>query len=134
MTPIFVFGSNLMGIHGAGAAREALENWGAEWGVSEGLTGNSYAIPTKDELFKTLPLESIKISVDRFIYVAIHNPHFYFFVTPIGCGLAGYAHNQIAPLFRSVMDLHNVGLCTTWRVGLAKSAAATSPSLGETDE
>lgn len=115
MTPIFVFGSNLAGIHGAGAAREALYNWGAEWGVGHGLTGSAYAIPTKDERIQTLPLTHIEVYVAQFIGFAQTSPDKYFFVTPIGCGLAGYTHGLIAPYFEPALGMPNVGLCKTWR-------------------
>lgn len=97
---IFVFGSNLSGHHGAGAAREAYENFGAKWGVGIGLTGMAYAIPTKDEKLKTLPLEQISLHVRTFLKYAAKHPNKEFFVTAIGCGLAGYDPRQIAPMFK----------------------------------
>ncbi len=96
---IFVFGSNLGGVHGAGAARTALVHYGAEWGQGRGLQGNSYAIPTKDEKLNTLPLDQIKVHVEYFLDFAYDHPELYFFVTRIGCGLAGYKDEEIAPLF-----------------------------------
>jgi len=96
---IFVFGSNLAGIHGAGAARYALNNCGAIWGHGVGLQGSSYAIPTRDHRIKTLPLETIQKYVDDFIQFARSTPNLTFEVTPIGCGLAGYSVYQIAPMF-----------------------------------
>lgn len=96
---IFVFGSNLSGIHGAGAALEANLKHGAELGVGEGPTGNSYAIPTKDLKIKTLPLDDIEDSVEQFIDYAEDNWETTFFVTRIGCGLAGYKEKEIAPFF-----------------------------------
>jgi hypothetical protein len=96
---IFVFGSNLAGIHGAGAARHANINLGAVWGVGEGMTGSTYAIPTKDFLIRTLPLESIKVSVQTFLDYAKDNLDTEFFVTRIGCVLAGYTDADIAPMF-----------------------------------
>lgn len=100
-TPIFVFGSNESGIHGAGAAKFALENHGAIWGVGFGLQGNSFAIPTKNFKIKTLPIEKIKIYVDKFLEFANMNPEMTFQLTPIGCGLAGYKPHQIGPLFKN---------------------------------
>lgn len=97
---IFVFGSNLAGIHGAGAADEAYQNFDAKWGVGEGPTGRAYAIPTKDENIQTLPLERIKQSVDKFIEHARQCSAEEFFVTAVGCGLAGYTPEQIAPMFK----------------------------------
>ena len=96
---IFVFGSNLAGRHGKGAALYARENYGAKYGVGHGRTGYSYAIPTKDYKLKTLPLDAIKIYVGQFIEYAKDNPQLNFMLTPIGTGLAGYTHSQIAPMF-----------------------------------
>lgn len=97
---IFVFGSNLRGVHGAGAAKYAAENHNAIWGQGEGLQGTSYAIPTKDENIKTLPLHRIEIYVQRFLEFAKQHPELQFNVTAIGCGLAGYKPEQIAPMFK----------------------------------
>lgn len=96
---IFVFGSNLAGRHGKGAALYARQKHGAIYGQGIGRQGNSYAIPTKDEHIKTLPLERIKPYVDQFLEYAKANPHDRFFVTAIGCGLAGYDPTDIMPLF-----------------------------------
>ncbi len=97
---IFVFGSNLAGRHGKGAALEAIKNHGAIYGIGIGLQGNSYAIPTKDYNIKTLPLDEIKFHVDFFIKFAEKNKHLTFLLTAIGCGLAGYTPKDIAPMFR----------------------------------
>ena len=99
---IFVFGSNLAGRHGKGAALHAIKHHGAIYGVGEGIQGNSYGIPTKDEKIRTRPLDKIKISVDRFIEFANDNPHLTFQITEIGCKLAGYTPEQIAPMFFNV--------------------------------
>lgn len=96
---IFVFGSNLAGRHGAGAARYALENEGAIYGKGVGLQGNSYAIPTKDANIKTLPLYEIKKYVDEFLEFAYNHTELKFKVTQVGCGLAGYKAEQVAPMF-----------------------------------
>ena len=96
---IFVFGSNLAGRHGKGAALCAKNNHGAVYGVGEGMTGNSYAIPTKDFNIRTRSLLAIKHSVDKFVKYAIANPEKQFNVTRIGCGYAGYADKDIAPMF-----------------------------------
>lgn len=96
---IFVFGSNLAGRHGGGAAFEAARYFGAVYGVGVGPTGRSYAIPTKDERIETLPLEIIRVHVDEFLEYAAGNPGTEFFVTAIGCGLAGYEPQDIAPMF-----------------------------------
>lgn len=97
---IFVFGSNLAGRHGAGAAKEARLKYGAIYGQAMGRQGNSYAIPTKDEHLRPLPLEDIHDYVDTFRNYAIAHPELRFNVTRIGCGLAGYSDVEIAPMFR----------------------------------
>lgn len=99
MQQIFVFGSNLAGRHGKGAAKFALDNHGAIRGRGIGLQGNSYAIPTKDERLNVLPLVFIEYHVRNFVRFAAENPTMSFNVTPIGCGLAGYQPEQIAPFF-----------------------------------
>lgn len=96
---IFVFGSNQAGIHGAGAARFAYDKLGAEYGVGEGITGKCYAIPTKDSQIHTLPLSVVKEAVDRFKAHAANHPKDSFFMTRVGCGLAGYVDEDIAPMF-----------------------------------
>lgn len=102
---IFVFGSNLAGLHGAGAARFA-EKWkGAKRGVGVGLQGDSYAIPTKDYQIRTLSLPAVTSHVMEFISFAKHRYNdFEFQVTCIGCGLAGFKNEQIAPLFIDATD------------------------------
>ena len=101
MPDIFVFGSNLAGRHGKGAALYARKHYGAEYGIGEGVTGRAYAIPTKTETLAVRPIADIKESVDRFIEYAWLHPMDRFQLTAIGCGLAGYTPDQIAPLFRS---------------------------------
>lgn len=100
---IFVFGSNLAGHHADGAARVALNRFGAVWGQGEGLQGNSYAIPTM-----LGNVETIKQYVDRFIEFAENEKVLTFYVTKIGCGIAGYDIKDIAPLFRDAYNLSNV--------------------------
>jgi len=97
---VFVFGSNQAGRHGKGAALYARQYHGAVYGVGEGITGNSYALPTKDKYMKTRSLNSIKRSVDRFIRYANNNPDLQFEVTKVGCGLAGYNEEDISPMFK----------------------------------
>ncbi len=97
--PVFVFGSNLTGRHGKGAALHARQHHGAIYGRGVGLQGNSYAIPTKDEHVRALPLDRIKPYVDQFLAFAKDHPEMTFQVTAIGCGLAGYKPPQIAPMF-----------------------------------
>ena len=96
---IFVFGSNLQGVHGAGAARLAHERFGADYGVGEGMTGRSYALPTKDENIKTRSLTKIQESFCSFIKCVLDNPHLDFLLTKVGCGLAGYSTDDIADVF-----------------------------------
>ena len=96
---IFVFGSNLAGVHGAGAAKTAFKKFGAVWSEGRGLWGCSYAIPTKNMCLKTLPLEHIGDYVSLFLEDAAALRHLTFLVTPIGCGLSGYTPKDIAPLF-----------------------------------
>lgn len=103
---IFVFGSNKSGIHGAGAARFALKNHGAKWGIGEGIVGNSYALPTKGFHIEELPLAEIQHSVNRFIetaeFWALRGAEFQ--VTRVGCGLGGHQDADIAPMFQAAPD------------------------------
>lgn len=112
---IFVFGSNEAGRHGKGAALNALRGFGAIYGQGVGLQGNSYAIPTKDSNLNTLPLEKIKAYVDDFILFASKNNDKIFFVTRVGCGLAGYSDKDISPMFAPAKPLTNVILPVEWR-------------------
>jgi hypothetical protein len=96
---VFVFGSNLAGRHGKGAALEARLCHGAIYGQGEGRQGMSYAIPTKDERLRPLPLLRIGEGARRFIEHALGHPDERFLVTRIGCGLAGFTDGQIAPMF-----------------------------------
>lgn len=114
---IFVFGSNLAGRHGKGAALHARKHYGAIYGMGCGPTGRSYAIPTKDEYLRVLPLDVIREHVARFIEHARLNPHDKFIVTAVGTGLAGYKHEQIAPMFKGSPS--NCALPDEWQ-GLAE--------------
>lgn len=96
---VFVFGSNLAGRHGSGSAKEALLNWGAVYGVGVGPMGRSYAIATKDTFLKTLSLGRIEVHVKEFLGYARRHPDCKFNVVAIGCGLAGYKPEDIAPMF-----------------------------------
>lgn len=108
---IFVFGSNLSGLHAGGAARIAHQVFGAKWGVGYGLTGKTYAIPTKSHsIRRTLLVGEIKPYVDMFIDFASDNTQFKFLVTEIGCGLAGLKVEQVAPLFERAMKVGNIHL------------------------
>lgn len=102
---IFVFGSNLRGLHGGGAASVAFHKFGAVMGQGEGLQGQSYAIPT---MHGGIP--DIAPYVDRFIDFAISHSDLKFFVTKIGCGIAGFAISEIAPLFKAALDVPNIVL------------------------
>lgn len=106
---VFVFGSNLGGFHAGGAARAALELFGAIWGQGVGLQGQSYAIPTMHG-----GVETIKPYVDEFISFARSRQDLFFYVTRIGCGIAGFKDAEIAPLFRDALPLDNVALPRTF--------------------
>lgn len=112
---IFVFGSNLSGIHGAGAAQLAYSKFGAIYGLGEGKQGDTYALPTKDKALRTLSLLAIEKHVNKFIVFAIKNPNYDFLVTQIGCGLAGYNIKDIAPMFRLASDVKNIYLPKEFR-------------------
>jgi hypothetical protein len=96
---VFVFGSNLAGRHGRGAALHAREKHGAKYGCGEGPQGRSYAIPTKDRDLQPLRLWEIKRYVQQFLTYAGRFPDTQFFVTAVGTGLAGYTDADIAPMF-----------------------------------
>lgn len=102
---IFVFGSNLAGMHGGGAARIAMNKFGAIWGQGVGLQGQSYAIPTMQG-----GVETIKPYVDEFISFAKAHPEYVFLVTKIGCGIAGFSIDEIAPLFTDAKKVKNIVL------------------------
>jgi len=97
--PIFIFGSNLAGRHGAGAALFALKYHGAILGRGVGRQGSSYAIPTKNGCLDVLPLSVIGDFVEEFLNYARKHRELVFSVTKVGCGLAGYKEEQIRPLF-----------------------------------
>lgn len=110
---IFVFGSNLAGVHGAGAARYAMQHEGAVWRQGRGHHGNSYAIPTKDFNIESLTLKHIQSYVDQFIGYTKAHPELEFKVTRIGCGLAGYKDEDIAPMFEDAPN--NCLFDTAWQ-------------------
>lgn len=110
---IFVFGSNLAGRHGKGAALHARKQCGAIYGKGVGRQGQSYAIPTKDANLQTLPLITVASYISDFINYAINNPDLRFEVTRVGCGLAGYKDQHIAPLFRNAPS--NCKMPEGWR-------------------
>jgi hypothetical protein len=96
---IFVFGSNTVGKHGKGAALRAIKNFGAVYGIGEGLSGKAYGIPTKDSKLYVLSLLTIEKYVRRFLKFATDHPELTFLVTKIGCGLSYYKPIDIAPMF-----------------------------------
>lgn len=106
---VFVFGSNARGMHYGGAAAFAVGRFGAIMGQGEGLQGHSYAIPTMEGM------ENMRAAVDRFIAFAQEHPELTFLVTPIGCGIAGYSPEDIAPLFVAAKTLDNVHLPESFR-------------------
>lgn len=106
---IFVFGSNLQGSHGGGAAAIAAKQFGAIWGQGVGLQGQSYGIPTMHG-----GIDKIKPYVDHFIQFAKQNPHLKFLVTRIGCGIAGFTEQEMAPLFAEGVSVENVYLPDTF--------------------
>lgn len=114
---IFVFGSNESGIHGAGAALAAKDKFGAKWGAGFGLIGQSFAIPTKDWMVMTLPLTVINFYVDRFIEFTKHSANGEFYITRIGCGLAGHKDSVIAPMFKNC-NLDNCIFPEPWKIYL----------------
>ena len=102
---VFVFGSNLKGMHGGGAARVAYDKFGAVWGQGVGMQGQSYGIPTMHG-----GTDVIKPYVDEFIEYAKQHPEKKFLVTPVGCGIAGFTESEIAPLFKDAKDVENIWL------------------------
>jgi len=100
---IFVFGSNLAGAHGGGAARLAYNRFGAVWGQGVGMQGQSYGIPTMHG-----GVEAIRPYVDEFVAYAKAHPEYKFLVTQIGCGIAGFSAREMAPLFSGAIDVDNI--------------------------
>lgn len=100
---IFVFGSNLAGAHGGGAARLAYNRFGAVWGQGVGMQGQSYGIPTMHG-----GVEDIRPYVDEFVAFAKAHPEYKFLVTQIGCGIAGFSAREMAPLFSDAIDVENI--------------------------
>ena len=109
---IFVFGSNKLGIHGAGSALFAFRNYRAKWGVGEGITKRAYALPTKHTPQKAMTIREIQESVFTFLSYAKHS-RYDFKITQVGCGLGGWTKEDIAPLFSAQFD--NCFFDTAWR-------------------
>ncbi len=105
-----MFGSNESGIHGAGAASLANKKFGAIFNLGFGSAGQTFAIPTKDWNIQTLPINIIKFYIERFIECAVIDSEHTYLVTEIGCGLAGYKSNDIAPLFEKAKYIENIHL------------------------
>ena len=101
---IFVFGSNMNGAHIGGAARIAYENFKATWGESEGLTGRSYAIPTLDENMEKVSEGALEASIDKFIDFVLNNRQLTFYLTKIGCGIAGWNIEDVKRIFWKVIE------------------------------
>lgn len=101
---IFVFGSNRQGMHGGGAAYYAYKHFGSEWGKGEGLYGQSYALPTMEGE------ESFRSAVERFLLFAAEHQEYTFLVTAVGCGIAGYTVEEVAPWFAPAIAMENVYL------------------------
>lgn len=113
---IFTFGSNAGGRHGKGAAKLALQ-FGAEYGIGEGLCGQTYALPTKDKYLNTLTLKEIRVHVDRLEECIKQYSNLTFLITAVGTGLAGYSAKDIAPLFKNISNLNNITLpASFWEV------------------
>ena len=107
---IFVFGSNESGRHGKGAAKTAMK-WGAKYGKAKGIQGNTYGIPTVNaSITNKLSLNKIQKYIWEFIGYTIVHPENIFFVTEIGCGLAGWSYKDIAPLFKNAINIENIYL------------------------
>lgn len=96
---IFVFGSNTQGRHGKGAAKYAMQKFGAKWGDAEGLTGQCYALPTVGDNLTKMRAERIAVHIQRFLKTAAKHPSLTFLVTLVGCGLAGHKPSIIGPMF-----------------------------------
>jgi hypothetical protein len=117
--PVFVFGSNEGGKHGAGAACTARKYYGAIYGQAEGMQGNSYGIPTVDSMIRrSLGLKEIGVYVRRFLDYSDNHPEINFKITRIGCGLAGLKDKDIAPMFKNASK--NCFFDTKWRPWLKK--------------
>lgn len=125
--PVFVFDSNLAGRHGKGVALHALHCHGATYGEGWGRQGHSYAIPTKDGSLKVLSLVDIQTHVDWFRSYALLHEHETFFLTCIGCGLAGYRDEDMAPLFHSMSS--NVILPEEWLEHLTRPTVVEITSV-----
>lgn len=107
---IFVFGSNLAGEHGGGAARFAYKKFGAIWGQGVGLQGSSYALPTLDRERQKIGIRELEQHVETLYAILVDNQRTNFLITKVGCGIAGFTIAEIAPLFKPFMSLSNCSL------------------------
>lgn len=113
LAEVFVFGSNEAGRHGKGAALHARQQYGAEYGVGRGRTGSAYALPTKDRTLRPVSIEELRLNVDEFIRYAEAQSHERFILTPVGCGLAGFAASEVAAMLIGRLP-RNVVLHSSW--------------------
>lgn len=111
---IFVFGSNLLGLHGGGAARQAFNMFGAVWGCGEGLTGQCYAFPTLDGRGNRREEVELIVSIKKLYECATENPHKTFLLTKVGCGIAGYQEEYIRGLFNKIEAPLNIFKPIEW--------------------
>ncbi|EHU1357117.1 hypothetical protein OFN07_02110 [Acinetobacter baumannii] len=124
---VFVFGSNMAGQHGNGAARVASQHFGAVEGVGRGWAGQSFAIPTLNEHIQQMPLSQIEHYVEDFKVYAKNHPKMKYFVTALGCGIAGYKVSEIAPLFKGIH--HNVIFPESFKPYVEEDAVSQFPTL-----
>ena len=124
---VFVFGSNMAGQHAGGAARTAKEFFGAVEGVGRGWAGQSFAIPTMNEHLQQMPLSQIQHYVDDFKIYAKNHPKMKYFLTSIGCGIAGYTVEEIAPMFKGIA--HNVIFPASFRPFVEKALPKLTQKL-----
>ena len=128
MERVFVFGSNTRGIHRAGAAQHAYTNFGAVWGVGEGMTGCSYAIPTDVMPKIKMDFDQVVENINKFIRFASQNPQMDFEITKVGCGYAGHQERDILRLFKDAP--HNCHLPPDWEMAVANRQVAAGVKVG----
>lgn len=124
---VFVFGSNMAGQHHDGAARVAAQHFGALQGVARGWMGQSYAIPTLNEHLQSMPLSQIEHYVNDFKIYTHNHPRQHYFITALGCGMAGYKVSEIAPLFKGISE--NVILPESFKAYVDQHAIAEFPTI-----
>lgn len=114
---IFVFGSNLLGVHGAGAAAYARKELGAQWGVGEGLTGRTYALPTCYQPGEPITLQELAVYMNNFFEFAEGRQDLQFFLSKVGCGIAGFDEAEVAWIVNELGVPENVDIPPDWQVG-----------------